>query len=70
MNSIAQKFAEEMRRNRERRGWSQETLAEKIGTRKQVVSRYELGQREPKVSTASEIARELGLRLSDMIGER
>ena len=54
-------FAQVLREIRQKRGLSQEALAAVLGTSKQVVSRYELGQRTPKISTLKEWARKLGV---------
>ena len=50
-------FAQVLREIRQKRGLSQEALAEILGTSKQVVSRYELGQRTPKISTLKQWAK-------------
>ena len=54
-------FAQVLKEIRQKRGLSQEALAEILGTSKQVVSRYELGQRTPKISTLKEWAKKLGV---------
>ena len=46
----------------------QEELAALLGTTKQVVSRYENGQRTPKVTVVEEFARRLGVPLSALLG--
>lgn len=53
------KFSDVLREFRLKRGWSQEDLANKLGTSKQVISRYELGQRNPKIATLQEWAKKL-----------
>ena len=40
---------------------TQETLAKIVGTTKQVISRYEKGERTPKIDTVQEYARKLNL---------
>jgi len=55
------KFSDVLREFRLKRGWSQEDLANKLGTSKQVISRYELGQRNPKIATMQEWAKKLGI---------
>ena len=54
-------FGENLRRIRKARGISQEELARMLGTSKQVISRYENGQRSPKLSTVEEYADKLGV---------
>lgn len=63
------KFGETLRRIRKERGWNQQELADVLGTTKQVISRYERGERSPKVSVADEYARILGVKISDLAGE-
>ena len=53
-------FGQNLRALRAERGFSQEELAALLGTTKQVVSRYENGQRTPKVTVVEEFARRLG----------
>ena len=58
-----------LRALRTERGLSQEELAARLGTTKQVVSRYENGQRTPKVTVVEAIARRLGVPLAALLGE-
>ncbi len=46
---------------------TQDQLAEKLHTTKQVISRYESGQRIPKVTVAQEYAKALNIPLSPLI---
>ena len=62
-------FAQFLRTTRKARGWSQEELAQKLDTSKQVISRYERGERTPKVSVAAKYAEILGVSLNDLMGE-
>lgn len=52
-----------IRRVRVRAGLSQTELARLLGTKQPVVSRWESGRDEPRLSTLSRIARACGLRL-------
>lgn len=54
-------FARILREIRLKRGLSQEQLAQTLGTTKQVISRYELGQRTPKISVIQAWAEKLGV---------
>lgn len=54
-------FGQNLRALRTERGLSQEELAARLGTTKQVVSRYENGQRTPKVTVVEAFARRLGV---------
>lgn len=48
---------------------SQEDFAKKLNTTKQVISRYENGQRSPKISVAIQIASTLGIPLEMLIDD-
>lgn len=54
-------FGENLRNLRMERGLSQEELARLLGTTKQVISRYENGQRSPKVTIVAAYAEKLGV---------
>lgn len=66
---MSEKFAETLKKMRRERGFSQEELAERLGTSKQVISRYESGQRIPKISMAYQIAKVLGISLEELNGQ-
>lgn len=57
-------FAQQLRKLRESRGLTLQELADILHTSKQVLSRYETGQRTPKISVAHEFATILGVPLS------
>lgn len=59
--TIMGEFSRVLRELRLKRNLSQEEMASLLGTSKQVVSRYELGQRTPKVSTLKAWAEKLGV---------
>ena len=61
-------FGENLRRIREERGLSQEQFALIFNTSKQVISRYETGQRSPKINTVSEYAQKLNVDISALTG--
>lgn len=54
-------FGEKLRAIRDKNDWTQEQLASKLGTSKQVISRYENNQRSPKLSVAIRYAEILGV---------
>ena len=62
-------FSEALKRIRLERKLTQEEFAKQLGTTKQVISRYESGQRIPKLSVASEFAKKLGVTLTEMTGD-
>ena len=54
-------FGERLREIRKEKGLTQDALAQLLGTSKQVLSRYETGQRSPKISQVQEYAKKLGV---------
>lgn len=50
------KFAIRIKELRTRNGWSQDTLAEKLGITRSAIGNYETGQREPDYETLETIA--------------
>ena len=61
------RFGYILRKIRIERGLTQTKFAEMLGTSKQVVSRYENNQRCPKVTTAAEFAKRLGVPLAHLV---
>lgn len=59
-------FGKNLKRIRKQRGLTQDGLAELLKTSKQVISRYENGQRSPKVSVVGEYAEKLGVPITDL----
>ena len=57
-------FGENLKQIRLERNLSQDELAILLGTSKQVISRYETGQRSPKVSVVAEYAEKLGVTIN------
>ena len=62
-------FGENLRKLRKERRLSMDALAEKAGTSKQVLSRYENGERVPKISMVQKLADALGVSISELSGE-
>ena len=62
-------FGENLRKLRKERKLSMDALAEKAGTSKQVLSRYENGERVPKISMVQKLADALGVSIGNLIGE-
>ena len=50
------------------RGWSQEQLAQAVGTTQQTIQRWETGQTDPQVSKVKAISAALGATLSYLLG--
>lgn len=61
-------FGARLRALRRARDMSQDELAAKVGTSKQVISRYEIGMRIPKITTASSFANALGVQVDYLLG--
>lgn len=67
MENMTQKFARAVHNRRKELGLTQDELAARIGTTKQMVSKYELGQRSPKVAMANAFAEALETTLDDLL---
>lgn len=50
-------------------GYSQQELGDLLGSTKQVISRYETGQRSPKISVVAEYANKLNVNIAWLLGE-
>lgn len=62
-------FATTLKQIRTEMKMSQEEFANFLGTSKQNISRYELGEVSPKISTAAKIAEKLGITLTQLNGD-
>ena len=62
-------FGENLKKIRMARKMSQDEFAALLNTSKQVISRYETGQRSPKVSVVSEYAEILGVSIGELTGD-
>lgn len=63
-----QRFATALFTLRTQKKMSQQELAEKVGTSKQMVSKYEKCQRIPKITMANRFASALDTTLDEMLG--
>lgn len=61
-------FGDRLKDVRKRRNLSQQELADQLGTTKQVISRYERNQRDPKSSLVLSWAQALGVSYEYLIG--
>jgi len=57
-------FPQILKREREKRQMTLQEMADYLGTTKQVLSRYERGERSPKLITAAMFAQKLGIPIS------
>lgn len=64
------KFGEKLRKYRTERRMSQDELASILETSKQVISRYESGQRSPKIGVVQEYAQKLNLPILYLIDDQ
>lgn len=60
-------FGAKLKAIRAKNNWTQEQLAQKLHTSKQVISRYETGQRTPKITVAQAFAEALHLPLRSLL---
>ena len=65
---MAPDFGENMKVIREKRGMTLDEMATYLGTTKQALSRYERGERTPKITVAAKYAKLLNIDLEDLIG--
>lgn len=63
-------FGENLKRIREERGLTQQTLADHLFVTRQAVSRWEGGSRYPDLMTAKKIAQFLDISLDEMVSDR
>lgn len=61
-------FGKTMKAIREKNGWTLEEMADKLDTTKQALSKYERGERTPKVTVAARFADVLNIPLETLIG--
>ncbi len=65
---MGEKFNENLKNARERRGMSQREVAELIGVANSTYSLYESGSREPNLPTIKKIADILNVSANDLLG--
>lgn len=63
-----QVYGVNVKRLRDRRGWSQAQLAERAGLDPSSISMIETGRRNPRTGTARKLAEALGVYVTDIIG--
>ena len=62
-------FGERLREIRKERGMTQDEFAEILGTSKQILSRYELEQRSPKIEQVKKYAEKLQVSVDFLLGD-
>ncbi len=66
---IVEDYAERIRRARQRMGWSQAILAQKVREKENVIKRIEAGRLKPSIELARRLERVLGITLLEPIVE-
>ena len=61
-------FGDALKAIREKNGWTLDEMAQRLNTTKQALSRYERGERTPKITIAAKFAEILNVDLSELIG--
>ena len=61
-------FGDNLKSIREKHGMTLDEMARNLGTTKQALSRYERGERTPKITAAAKFAEVLGVSLEDLMG--
>jgi putative transcriptional regulator len=61
------RFGRTVRRLREAKGWTQATLAQRVGITREHLLRLEGGGYEPALGLALKLARQLGVTLNDLV---
>lgn len=56
-----------LRQFREKRGWTQETLAKKVGVARVTIARIEIGNRRPSLDLLERLARALRGKIADFL---
>jgi transcriptional regulator with XRE-family HTH domain len=66
---ICKHLGQRVRKYRERKGWSQEEMAEISGLHRTYISGIERGTRNPTITIVSQLAIALDVRLCDLLEE-
>ncbi|MBF6569981.1 MAG: helix-turn-helix transcriptional regulator [Candidatus Binataceae bacterium] len=69
MKAIKSRFGRRVRILRKQRGWTQEELAAKAKKHPTYIGGIERGERNPTLTVLAELARALGVPLSELLGE-
>ncbi len=56
-----------LKRLREKRGWTQQVLAEKVGVSRVTVARIEIGNRKPSLELLYRLAKVLKVKVGDLL---
>jgi transcriptional regulator with XRE-family HTH domain len=61
------RFGMRLKALRNKKGWSQATLAAKLGVTREYLARLEGGQHDPPLSTVQRLAKILGVRITKLV---
>jgi transcriptional regulator with XRE-family HTH domain len=64
---LLRRFGMRLKELRNKKGWSQATLAAKLGVTREYLARLEGGQHDPPLSTVEHLAKILGVRISKLV---
>jgi len=56
-----------LRKARNRRGWTQQELADRVDAHKISVARWELGTRQPRIDELEKLAKALRVKVTDLL---
>ena len=56
-----------LKRLREKRGWTQQALAEKVGVARVTIGRIEIGNRKPSLELLERLAKVLKVKVGDLL---
>ncbi len=56
-----------LKRLREKRGWTQQALAEKVGVARVTIGRIEIGNRKPSLELLERLAKTLRVKVGDLL---
>lgn len=62
-------FADNLKRLREQKGLTQSKLAEMVGVSQPTINDYEKGKKQPVISTAVDLARELNTTCEELVNK-
>jgi transcriptional regulator with XRE-family HTH domain len=66
---VRQRLAENLRRLRKEKGWSQEDYADRAGIHRTYVSDIERGSRNPTITVVEKLAQSLTVTASDLLAD-
>ena len=70
MSTLQQRFGKQAKRFRLKKGWSQETVANKTGFSREYIARLEQGLHDPSLSTLAKLAKAFKVKIDILLGLR